>query len=73
MYEAVDGCFSRAISAGVFSLTSLAFGSAPASMRALMISSGAPFSAAQCNAFHLICYSVVCCVSFVINKSLSSK
>jgi hypothetical protein len=57
MNEAVAGCLnSRAISAGVFPSSSLAFGSAPASMRALMISSGAPFSAAQCNAFHLYYY-----------------
>jgi hypothetical protein len=60
----------RAISAGVLPLLSLAFGSAPASMRALMISLGAPPLAAQCNAFHLYCYSIVCCVSFAI-KSLS--
>jgi hypothetical protein len=71
MYEAVDGClFSLAQSAGVFPLILLTFGSAPASMRALMISSGAPFTAAQCNAFHLYCNSVVCCVSFVINQCL---
>jgi hypothetical protein len=37
---------SRAISAGVFPLSSLAFGSAPASMRALITSSGAALSAA---------------------------
>jgi hypothetical protein len=44
MYEAVDGCFcSRARSAGVCLSLSLAFGSAPALMRALMISSDAPF------------------------------
>jgi hypothetical protein len=43
--EAVAGYFSRAISAGVLSRISLAFGSAPASMRALMISSGAPYAA----------------------------
>jgi hypothetical protein len=43
MYEAVDMCLlSRAKSAGVLPSTVLAFGSAPASMRALMISSGAP-------------------------------
>jgi hypothetical protein len=44
---AVAGCsYARATSAGVFPKLSLAFGSAPASMRALMISSGAPFRAA---------------------------
>jgi hypothetical protein len=38
---AVSGCLlSRAKSAGVFPSLSFAFGSAPASMRALMISSG---------------------------------
>jgi hypothetical protein len=43
MYEAVDMCLlSRAKSAGVLPSTVLAIGSAPASMRALMISSGAP-------------------------------
>jgi hypothetical protein len=45
--EATAGCpFSRAKSHGVFPLSFLAFGSAPASMRALMISSGAPRAAA---------------------------
>jgi hypothetical protein len=43
-YEAVEMCLpSRAKSAGVFPSSSLAFGLAPASMRALMISSGASF------------------------------
>jgi hypothetical protein len=50
--------FSRATSAGVFPYISLALGSAPASMRALMILSGAPSSAASCNAFVLYWYSV---------------
>jgi hypothetical protein len=62
--KAVAGCsHARARSAGVFPYISVAFGSAPASMRALMISSGAPFSAAWCNVFFISCYSVVCCVS----------
>jgi hypothetical protein len=70
--EAVAGCFcSRATSVGVFPYLSFTFGSAPASMRALMISAGAPFSAVQCNAFHLFCYSIVYSVSFVINQCLS--
>jgi hypothetical protein len=44
MYEAVDRClFRRASSTGVFPSSFLAFGSAPASMRALMITSGAPW------------------------------
>jgi hypothetical protein len=67
---AIAGYFLHARSAGVFPYLSFAFGSATASMRALMISSGAPFAAAQCNAFHLACYSVVCGVSFV-NKQIS--
>jgi hypothetical protein len=47
MYEAVAGySYSRARSAGVSPTSFLAFGSAPASMRALMISSGAPYQAA---------------------------
>jgi hypothetical protein len=45
--EAIAGyLFSRARSADVFPFLSLAFGSAPASMRALIISSGAPYAAA---------------------------
>jgi hypothetical protein len=41
---AIAGCLnSRAVSAGVFPYISFAFGSAPASMRALIISSGAPW------------------------------
>jgi hypothetical protein len=44
MYEAVDGyLFSRARSAGVFPSSFLAFESAPSSMRALIIASGALF------------------------------
>jgi hypothetical protein len=43
---AVARFFLCATSDGVFPYISLAFGSAPASMRALMISSGAPFAAA---------------------------
>jgi hypothetical protein len=47
IYEAVARCrFLSASSAGVFPYSSLAFGSAPASIRALMISSGAPLQAA---------------------------
>jgi hypothetical protein len=65
---AVDGYFLHARSAGVSPPLSFAFVSAPASMRALMISSGAPLRAVQCNAFRLYCYSVDCCVSSV-NKS----
>jgi hypothetical protein len=42
--EAIAGyLFLHAKSAGVFPSLSLAFGSAPASMRALVISSGAPY------------------------------
>jgi hypothetical protein len=60
IYDAVDVClFLRAKSAGVFPSISLDFRSTPASMRALMISSGAPTSAAKCKAFQLVCYSVV--------------
>jgi hypothetical protein len=47
MYEAVDIClFSRARSNGVFPSLFSTFGSAPASISALMISSGAPLEAA---------------------------
>jgi hypothetical protein len=46
MNAVVAGYFSRARSAGVFSYIFFAFVFAPASMRALMISSGAPFAAA---------------------------
>jgi hypothetical protein len=58
--KAVAGYFSRATSAGVFPSSPSAFGSAPESTRALMMSSGAPLSAAKCNVFHLYCYSFVC-------------
>jgi hypothetical protein len=59
----VAGClYSRARSHGVFPSKSLAFGSAPASMRALMISSGASQPAARCNAFLLYYDSVVALV-----------